>query len=119
MTTVEMEQLSFLCLSAKQFYDSVIVEVAQKGESDWESEQTDNAKKLHTDKHAAKGYNRVQTELTADDFRLDDIADDCNDHIDRQKTERKQKVAPDSSQNGPRNHDAACSEHRENIEKRD
>ena len=66
---------------------SVFIKVAQQGEPDGEAEEADNSEKLYADKHAAKGNDRMQADLTPYDFWLQDIPDNGDHHIDDQQTQ--------------------------------
>ena len=62
---------------------------------------------------------RMQAELLADDFRLDDIADDGNDGVKQQQAHAGADVSADKAENRPGQKHRAAADDGENIDQRD
>lgn len=88
---------------------ALFIEMAKQRQSDGEAKEPYYTEELGADKQADQGYNGVQPDLAAHDFRLDDISNHGNGQIDNQQAQRQGKIAPYQRNNHPGDHYTAGS----------
>ena len=81
--------------------------------------ETGEPEQLRSDKHRNKRHERMQSDLTSDDLRLDYIPHNRYDAPHDNKSDGKAPVSPERLYDRPRDHYSASAEDRKDIEQRD
>ena len=96
------------------------VEIHDNGGGDRQTKKTDKtAEELGTGVHARERYDRAQTDVLADDLRLNDLARDYNDGIDDEDAETAHRVAGEKRDDRPRKEDHAAADDGQRIKNAD
>lgn len=98
---------------------ALFVEMTKQRESNGEAEEPYYTEELGTYKQADQGYNGVQSNLAANDFRLNDISDHGNGQINDQQAQGQGKITLYQRNDHPGDHYTTGSKYGKYVEHSD
>ena len=106
--------LCFLVCFLKEIEISPFVEALYQCYDNWGND-AHYTEEFETDVKRNKGYERMKTDLLADDFRFDEVSNNRNDNVNYYKTDSKNVISRNQGNYCPWHKHPSCAEYRECV----